>query len=226
MIDRLHDIIQPVSLHWCSPTIHHHHHHQHCSCRSPTSFSFSNKNGPLFIKIHLRAICQNLFNASHRLLKDIAFLAHHVGNTSQCWSFSNQHICQSDTEEPTTYPIYLNNSQQVQISPNVQGTHFYVWAELHVCIWTPCREKLCRFGHPCRHIFAKLQTWLEHVADMSPTQHSLLAFGQPNWHADIGHNGLRLSWRHRFIYSSPSDRSVFLASIPSSSWFSLGEKMA
>ena len=110
--------------------------------------------------------------------------------------------CRSDTEEPTTYPIYLNYSRQVQISPNVLSTvatiHFYVWAELRVCMLADMSGKAdmsCRFGHPCRHDIlarSKTQTWPEHVADMSPTRHSLSAFGfgQTNRHADIWHNGL------------------------------------
>jgi hypothetical protein len=36
-------------------------------------------------------------------------------------------------------------------------------------------------------------TCRRHVADMSPTRHSLSAFGQTNRHADIRHNGLRLA---------------------------------
>jgi hypothetical protein len=117
----------------------------------------------------------------------------------------------------TTYPIYLNNGQQVQISTNVPSTKL-----TFLCLsWIVCvTEELPSFNQhvgkswhvvlfwtplPTRHS-CKLQTWLEHVADMS---HSLSAFGQTNRHADIGHDRLRCPWNGiSWIYPNKRQNQV------------------
>jgi hypothetical protein len=105
----------------------------------------------------------------------------HVGDTCQCRMsvfFESTHTCRSDTEESTTYPIYINNSQQVQIIPKVPSTVNHKINNMLgkeptctiVSFWTPL---------PTQHL-AESQTspWPIYVGNMMATRHSPPAFGQ------------------------------------------------
>ena len=47
----------------------------------------------------------------------------HVGDIAKCRQILADIACRCDTEEAPTYPIYVNYSRQVQVSPNIRVSY-------------------------------------------------------------------------------------------------------
>ena len=52
-----------------------------------------------------------------------SFLAPHVADIAKCRQILADIACRCDTQEAPTYPIYVNYSRQVQVSPNIRVSY-------------------------------------------------------------------------------------------------------
>ncbi len=122
----------------------------------------------------------------------------HVADIAKCRQILADIACRWDTQEAPTFPIYVNYSRQVQVSPNVRVS--YPTIEFlclnsnnnrHVGNFPTCRQMSCRLDTLADTTFSCVCDMTEksrrHVANTTQN----VAVWATKRHADIRHTGLR-----------------------------------
>ena len=130
----------------------------------------------------------------------------HVADIAKCRQILADIACRCDTEEAPTYPIYVNYSRQVQVSPNIRVS--YPTIEF-LCLnsnnnkkitdmsgnskFPTCRQMSCCLDTLADTTFSCVCDMTEKCRDMSPNTTQNVANWAQKRHADIRHVELRIT---------------------------------